>query len=326
MSGSKHSQDHRCLGALVVLVNLLWNGVGTCKAAEGDSDCSAVYDAALEREAAGSLHDAIDMFRNCAADSCSNPGRETCRAKLFRLELDVPSVVPLVKDEAGAPLVDVQVTMDGARLASRLDGRAISIDPGLHEFVFRTGHDGEALIGRTRLVIAQGERNRTIWMTRTNAAPVASVTPAERVSELPASTSALQPRIQTGLAPITAVTSSEPSSHGGSVAPYLLAGTALIGTGAYLLLSSWARSDNQQLGRCTPNCSEQSVSHIRSLYLIADASLGVAAAAALSSAAWFIFSRSSADSTDKRPPAQGSYALSVQPERAGALATLRGSF
>ncbi|HEX4353038.1 MAG TPA: hypothetical protein VHZ95_08995 [Polyangiales bacterium] len=251
------------------------------------------------------------MFHDCAADSCSDPGRATCRAKLFRLELDVPSVVPLVKDEAGAPRVDVQVTMDGVALTSRLDGRAISIDPGLHEFVFRT-EDGDALIGRTRLVIAQGERNRAIWMTESN---------RKSVNVLPAKTTSQPLPIQ----PPFVAAASEPTTHGISLAPYLLGGTALIGTGAYVLLSSWARADNRQLAQCTPICPQDNVSHIRTLYLIADASLGVAAAAALSTAAWWIFSRSDSNSTDKRPASQGSYVLSVQPQRAGALATLRGS-
>jgi hypothetical protein len=304
-------------------VTLLWNGAQTCKADDRGGDCSAVYDAAIEQEQGGYLRDAIEMFRNCAVDSCSNPGRQTCQAKLFRLELDAPSVVPLVKDEAGAPLVDVTVKMDGVALATRLDGRAFTIDPGLHDFVFSTE---EETIGSTRVVIVQGERNRAIWMTRSQ--PVAAVVPTATVVEdvatarelpAPAPTTSVSPRV-------TAALREQPNHSRSLLAPYLLGGTALAGAAAYVVLSSWARADNQQLSRCAPSCQPQSVSHIRTLYLAADVSLGVAAAAALSSAALFIFSGSSSSSTDKRPAPQRSYALSVQPERAGALATLRGSF
>jgi hypothetical protein len=302
-------------------VSLLWHGAQTCKADDGGGDCSAVYDAAIEQEQGGYLRDAIEMFRNCAVDSCSNPGRQTCQAKLFRLELDAPSVVPLVKDEAGAPLVDVTVKMDGVALASRLDGRAFTIDPGVHEFVFSAGAE---TLGSKRVVIVQGERNRAIWMTRSK--PLAAVVPTgtgvaarATVTELPAPapTTHVSPRVAAALR-------EQPRPSRSLLAPYLLGGTALAGAAAYVVLSSWARADNQQLSRCAPNCQPQSVSHIRTLYLAADVSLGVAAAAALSSAALFIFSGSS--STDTRPAPQPSYALSVQPERAGALATLRGSF
>jgi hypothetical protein len=318
MCRSNNSHVGICLGACV-LVSLLWNGAEKCQASEGD--CSAVYDAALEQEQAGHLREANEIFQSCAVDGCSNPVRQTCQAKLFRLELDTPSVVPLVKDQADAPRVDVTVTMDGAVLASRLDGRAFTVDPGLHEFVFSA--DGETL-GSTQLVIAQGERNRLVWLTLASAAvqpKAAEELPVARAKEFPAarvSTPAFAPRI--------ARAPREHSSRGGSLAPYLLGGTALAGAAAYLVLSNWARTDNQHLDRCSPNCPQDSVSHIRTLYLVADLSLGVAAAAALSSAAWFLFSGSSASSSDTRPAPQRSYALTVQPERAGALATFRGSF
>jgi hypothetical protein len=303
---------------------MLWNGRGKCEADAGDTDCSAVYEAARDHEQAGRLREAAEMFRECAADSCSNSLRQTCQAKLFRLELDEPSVVPLAKDQAGAPLVDVEVTMDGVVLASRLDGRAFAIDPGLHDFVFRAGG---STIGSKQLVIAQGQRNRAIWMTQESAQPQPEAAAPVAAPELPAlqTASASHSYSEGALAPRT--TSSAPraqASRGGSVWPYLLGGSALAGAGAYLMLSNWARGDNQQLGRCSPTCPAESVAHIRTLYLAADISLGVAAAAALSSAAWFVFS--SSRSREERPAPHGTYALTVQPERAGALATLRGSF
>jgi hypothetical protein len=47
-------------------------------------------------------------------------------------------VVLAAKSAAGADLIDVQVTMDGNVLATKLDGLAIDVDPGAHTFVFAT--------------------------------------------------------------------------------------------------------------------------------------------------------------------------------------------
>jgi hypothetical protein len=297
------------------LLGLLWSDL--CAAEERDRDCSAVYDAGLEQEQAGHLREAQSIYQNCAIDSCSDPVRHTCEAKALRLELDAPSVVPLAKDANGEPLVDAVVTLDGAELTSHLDGRALSVDPGLHEFVWSAGG---TTIGSLRVVIAQGERNRELMMavvpatTREPIAPQPSAAePAAPVAPRVAPKAALPaPRAATAATPERSI----------SLTPYVLGGTALLGAGAYALLSSWARGDNAALGRCSPNCSQDSVSHVRALYIAADISLGVAAAAAIGSIASFtLFGASS----EHEPAPRRSFALSVQPERTGALATVRGT-
>jgi hypothetical protein len=327
MSISNTNVSTLCVG-VCAFAGLLLNSVGTCKADSGKSDCWAVYEAALDQEQAGHLRDATGIFQSCAADSCSNPVRQSCQAKLFRLELDAPSVVPLLQDPAGAPLVDAQVTLDGIVLSARLDGRAFTIDPGLHEFVFSV--DGQA-IDRQRLVIVQGQRNREIRATLPTAAAKSEPQPTSAVDSArggglpPAAAldaaSVAAAAVDAAQAPNRART--EPSS-GGSVAPYLLGGGALAGLGAYLVMSHWARGDNQRLSRCSPNCQADSVTHVHTLYLAADISLGVAAAAALSSAAWFILSGSSSRSNDKAVSSH-SFALTVQPKRSGALASFKGT-
>src|SRR5262249_15802740 len=74
----------------------------------------------------------------------------------------IPSVVPVVTDETGAPRVDVQVRIDGELVATQLDGRALPVDPGMHEFSFTM--DGN-VIARQKLMILQGQRNRQIAAT-----------------------------------------------------------------------------------------------------------------------------------------------------------------
>ncbi|HTU58625.1 MAG TPA: hypothetical protein VMF89_09325 [Polyangiales bacterium] len=275
---------------------------GHAAAQEGQNDCSVVYDEGRDAEREGDLHAALELYQSCAQESCANPVRRSCEARALRLELDAPSIVPLANTADGQPLVDADVTMDGKLLTSRLDGLAIAVEPGLHDFVF--SKHGE-VFGQVRLVIAQGQRNREIWMT-------------EQASEQPQRMPTVVLRREPILAAPRAATSVSEVDHGGPGAtPYLLGGAALLGGGAYALLSTWARSDNEQLSRCAPNCSKDSVEHIRRLYLAADVSLGVGIAAAVGSIASFLLAPSS---SDDKP-----VALSVQPQRTGALATFRGT-
>ena len=71
----------------------------------------------------------------------------------------MPSVVPLVVDDKGDPRVDVQVKMDGRVIASELNGRAIPVDPGTHEFSFSTP---AGVFASKQVTFAKGERNRTL--------------------------------------------------------------------------------------------------------------------------------------------------------------------
>src|SRR5256885_1377897 len=74
--------------------------------------------------------------------------RQECIRRFAQLGNDIPSVIPVVTDAAGSPRVDVQVTMDGELLTSRLDGRSLPVDPGVHEFTFSAdgGGTGAAFI------------------------------------------------------------------------------------------------------------------------------------------------------------------------------------
>ncbi len=60
---------------------------------------------------------------------------------------------------AGKPVLDVEVQVDGERLASSLDGHSFIMNPGPHEFSFsKDGH----IFATQSLLIVQGQRNRLI--------------------------------------------------------------------------------------------------------------------------------------------------------------------
>ncbi len=121
--------------------------------------CEIAYKNALQLEQSAHLRQARDLLLSCAKSACGSSLRQRCTVRYAQLESDIPSVVPLVTTEAGEPRVDVPVTMDGEQLTPRLDGRALPVDPGLHEFSFTA--DG-AVINTQKVMIVQGQRNRPI--------------------------------------------------------------------------------------------------------------------------------------------------------------------
>ncbi|MDP9034496.1 MAG: hypothetical protein M3O50_06785 [Myxococcota bacterium] len=122
--------------------------------------CKAAYLTAKERERSGRLREAREHLLVCANAVCDRTLRRTCAAEVTQLDtVDLPSIIPVVTDVTGAPTSDVQITMDGELLASRLDGQPIHVDPGLHEFSFVP--KGEPPIIQ-RLMILQGQQDRRI--------------------------------------------------------------------------------------------------------------------------------------------------------------------
>jgi hypothetical protein len=338
------------IGALGVALCLCAKpGSGEDKGKAERRACAATYKNALQVEQAGHLRQAKDLLLSCAKATCGALVKQQCTARYAQLESDIPSVVPLVSDENGEPRVDVQVTIDNELLTSRLDGRALPVDPGVHEFSFTA--DG-AVVATQKVMIVQGQRNRPIAVAlqkdkrgkrvALGAAPPSSALDAKASLDKPAvdKSSAEKPEREAVAAEKSASdksspekttsdsSSSEPpplevSSKGGPGAmPYVLGTLGIAGLGGAGLLTYWGRKDNEQLAQCAPNCSPESVDHIKKLYLAADISLGVGAAALATSVIWFIASPSSKE----KPPSQAAYRFDVQPTPTGGFAAVSGRF
>jgi hypothetical protein len=130
--------------------------------AEAERTCMTAFKSAQEREKAGHLVEASQLFVACEDETCGSALWEECAANASRLRASVPSVVPLVVDDRGQPradVLDVRVKMDGVLLISRLDGRALLVDPGTHEFSFDMG---AGVVAIQKVTIVRGQRNRAI--------------------------------------------------------------------------------------------------------------------------------------------------------------------
>jgi hypothetical protein len=129
--------------------------------------CVTAFKKARGHEQSGRLQDAKELLMSCAQAPCGGFLRQQCSNKYNQLESDTPSVVLIVTDASGAPRADIQVRMDGEIFAPQLDGRALTVDPGMHEFSFSA--DG-AVFATQKVMIVQGQRNRFITAVARGAA------------------------------------------------------------------------------------------------------------------------------------------------------------
>jgi hypothetical protein len=95
-----------------------------------------------------------------------------CLAWLGEVEKSLPTVVVTAKDESGADIADVKVTVDGDALLDKLDGSAVPMNPGMHAFHF-AGSDGATL--DRQVLVREGQTNQAIpiVLKKLSAAPVA---------------------------------------------------------------------------------------------------------------------------------------------------------
>jgi hypothetical protein len=106
---------------------------------------------------AGKFGEAREQLKSCAEPSCPGMVRDDCMQRLDELERAQPTIVFDVKDSAGNDVSAVTVTVDGRRLADRLDGRAIAVDSGEHKFMFTIA--GQPPVLRS-LLLQEGEKGR----------------------------------------------------------------------------------------------------------------------------------------------------------------------
>jgi hypothetical protein len=282
------------------------------------AQCAAKQKQLQALEQSGHLREARDAALECSPAVCGELVSQQCRTRHQILEEEIPSVVATAVDERGAPLVEVEVRVDGALLTTRIDGQGFVLDPGLHEFSF-SAKDRSPYV--QKILIVQGERNRRVSAVLQ---PVPSV-PSAGATEAAAAVAATPPAnaAPAAAAPVAASAAvvTEPSRHV-SGWTYVVGGVGVAALGTSIALATWGHTDNQLLDQCAPNCSQESVDHVRHLYIAADISLGVGVVA-LGVATWMYFStpRSAEPRADQ---AGNQFDVRIAPQ--GAFATWEHAF
>src|SRR5260221_6978808 len=75
----------------------------------------------------GKYRKAGEQLLVCSRDVCPGVVRKDCVQGLTELDGSMPTIVITARGGAGRDVVEVKVTLDGARLTERLDGKPIAI-------------------------------------------------------------------------------------------------------------------------------------------------------------------------------------------------------
>jgi hypothetical protein len=132
--------------------------LGASSARADTAECNTAYVEAQKLRRSGRLKNARRAALACAQDTCSVTVRRDCSGWLEDIVKATPSIVIEARDATGNELVAVRVFLDDALLAERLDGQALSLDPGAHELRFE--HGGE--VRTQRLVALEGQAYRRV--------------------------------------------------------------------------------------------------------------------------------------------------------------------
>jgi hypothetical protein len=146
------------LFALVVTVGVTMSRQAS--AAEPSIDeCLNASERTLQLQEKRKLRDAREQALVCASATCPAEIRTECARQVGELNAALPTVVFEARDEEGADLAAVTMTVDGAVVTERLGGASIELDVGEHVVVFESA--GRATVRQT-LIVREGEKNRRI--------------------------------------------------------------------------------------------------------------------------------------------------------------------
>jgi hypothetical protein len=209
------------------------------------AECLASNDKSISLRGDHKLLAARKELLVCAASTCPAEVRKECMRRIDTVNSSLPTVVIEAKDGGGNDLVAVKVTMDGEVLTEKLDGSALSMDPGAHTFTFEVA--GQPPITK-QLVIREGQKDRREVLQF--GAP-ASATPSPAAA--PAAKTTANPAIETSVDQVS-------SSSGGTQKTLALVagGVGVVGVavGSIFGLSSMSKHSEAE-DQCPGACSNQ---------------------------------------------------------------------
>jgi hypothetical protein len=227
-------------------------------AEEGPAQCLQAYEDGQMLRRQGDLLSAAQKLLACGGPACPVRMQRDCQRWWDEVQRSLPTVVFRVRGADNASLSGASIAIDGAA-PQPLDGRALQMNPGQHRVVFE--HPGYVPL-HTPVFITEGEKLEPHDVTLT------------------ASSDAGRPRLSALTAGAPAVPlDPEPRARRSWTGPIAAGGVAALGGVGLAYFGSSAKSGEQALDRCTPDCSRGSVDDVKRDYLMANLSLGIGVAA-----------------------------------------------
>jgi hypothetical protein len=141
-------------------------------------DTAVCLDAVAKGQALRDGHkliEAREQFRLCAVPACPAVLQHDCTSWIEDADKAIPTVVLSAKDASGNDVFDVTVTLDGAPLASKLDGAALRVNPGAHTFRFQW-RDGAST--ERQVLVTEGRKDLVVAASFAQAVSLPSAPPA----------------------------------------------------------------------------------------------------------------------------------------------------
>jgi hypothetical protein len=198
----------------------------------------------------GKYRRAREQMLVCAREVCPGAIRSDCGKWLTELDRDAPTVVLGARDQKGSDVMDVKVSLDGAPLIERLDGKPVLVDSGEHTFKFEA-KDGS--VREERVLLRAAEKARPIIATF-------------------GSSSTSTPSGGGG----TTAQADQPERSEPSLVPVIIVGAVgVVGLASFATFGIMGKGEVDDLQGCKPNCKQADVDKARTKLIIADISLGV---------------------------------------------------
>jgi len=177
--------------------------------------CIAASERAQELRRISKLQEARILVGLCMDAACPGPVMEDCTRLLVDVDAAMPTIVLAAQDAAGNDLSTVRVTMDGQPFVDKLDGKPLSLNPGVHHFVFES--PGLPSVEKS-WVVSQGEKDRRERVVLGNALPIAVAAPVPASvlppSQLQIDTGPLSPAASTSTSPQPMAPVAQPANMG----------------------------------------------------------------------------------------------------------------
>ena len=224
---------------------------------------------------------ARELFASCARAACPAAVQRPCAAWLVEVEHSIPTISPSLRDAEGRDVLGAKLVLDGTVRSGVIDGTAFPVNPGRHELtaIAPSGARADATV-----LVLEGERAR----------PVRLALPGR-----PLPTAADEPRLAPSSKPREAPTGGVPLWPAFAFGAVSLAGFVTFG-----VLDADARADYRAYeGSCSPSCSADKLSSLRTKVTLSEVGLGVGIGAAALAVGWTVLHLATRPSSPARAAA-----------------------